>query len=143
MKWDLPGKSPIVSSSWTTDRLSRRTRRKISSPIRSTRGPSCFSARFCGEGWANRDGRIVSGEWQIDFLFAIRFSQQSHLFERHTDGATLLEPVRHRQVLGAHEIRIEQFGLVAASVVAQHRHDGMARSEFFSQTNGAGNVDAG
>src|SRR5437879_5074379 len=33
---------------------------------------------------------------------------QSHLLERHVDCAAVLEPSRHRQFFGAHEIRIEQ-----------------------------------
>jgi general L-amino acid transport system ATP-binding protein len=45
-KWDLPGKWPIASSSWMPGRLSRPTRRRSSSPTRSTRGPSCFSVRY-------------------------------------------------------------------------------------------------
>src|ERR1700674_607552 len=49
MRWDLPAKSPIASSSWTPGKSSKPIRRRISSPIRSTRGPSCFSVRFCGE----------------------------------------------------------------------------------------------
>src|ERR1700682_2648036 len=49
MKWDLPGKWRTASSLWTPGRLSKPTRRRTSSPIRSTPGPSCFSVRFCGD----------------------------------------------------------------------------------------------
>jgi len=47
-EWDLPGKWRTASSSWTPGKLSKPTRRRTSSPIRSTRGPSCFSAKSCG-----------------------------------------------------------------------------------------------
>ena len=39
---------------------------------------------------------------------SLAFAMISHLLERHVDLAALLQPFRHRQVLRAHEIRIEQ-----------------------------------
>src|ERR1700676_5036461 len=67
----------------------------------------------------------------------------SHLLERHIDLAALLEPLRHRQVLGAHEIRIEQFGLIAVSGIAEHGHDGMTRSYLAGEPDRACDIDAG
>src|ERR1700688_2205984 len=60
--------------------------------------------------------------------FAGTTDSRSRLLERHVDLAALLKPLRHRQVLGAHEIRIEQFRLIAVSGIAEHGHDGMTRS---------------
>ena len=42
-------KWPTASCSWMPARSSRRTRRPISSPTRSTRAASCSSARSCGK----------------------------------------------------------------------------------------------
>ena len=52
------------------------------------------------------------------------------------------EPVRHRQVLRPQELRIEQLGLVARAVVAEHRDDGVAGTQLLGQPDGAGDVDA-
>ena len=41
-RWVLPGKSPTASSSWTTDRSSRSTSRRISSTTRNTSARGCF-----------------------------------------------------------------------------------------------------
>src|SRR6266403_1132211 len=118
MKWDLPGKWPTASSSWTRGKSLRRTRRRSSSTTRSTRGPSCFSARSCAE-------------------------NRSHLLVRHVDLGPLLQPFRHRQFLAAHEIRIEQLGLIAVAGIAEDGDDGLARPELLGKANGAGDIDTG
>src|SRR6266404_663599 len=118
MKWDLPGKWPTASSSWTRGKSSRRTRQRSSSTTRSTRGPSCFSARSCAE-------------------------NRSHLLVRHVDLGPLLQPFRHRQFLAAHEIRIEQLGLIAVAGIAEDGDDGLARPELLGKANGAGDIDTG
>src|SRR5207244_8312496 len=103
-----------------------------------------FSVRFCGDPLLMvrsalarvsnheascaailRDARL----WRApqDEVSICRF-MRSHLLERHINLAALLEPIRHRQVLGAHEIRIEQFRLIAVSGIAEHGDDGMTRS---------------
>ena len=50
-------------------------------------------------------------ETRADALLTMRVTgvQLSHLLERHVDLAALFQPCRHRQVLRAHEFRIEQF----------------------------------
>src|SRR5580700_1850802 len=54
-----------------------------------------------------------------------------------------LEPIRHRQLLLAQKIRIEQLRLVTRAVIGKDRHDGVARAELLGETDGAGDVDAG
>src|SRR5215204_5532775 len=51
-----------------------------------------------------------------------------HLHQGRLHPAPALEPRRHRQVLGAQELRIEQLRLVARAVVAEHRHDRVPRT---------------
>ncbi len=52
-------------------------------------------------------------------------------------------PGRNGQAFGLKEFRIEEFGLVAIAVVAEHGHDGVAGAEVLGEPNGAGNVDRG
>jgi hypothetical protein len=63
-----------------------------------------FANEAAAGAWLNARKR---GVWVA--AFAGTTERQSHLLERHIDLAALLEPIRHRQVLGAHEFRIEQF----------------------------------
>ena len=63
--------------------------------------------------------------------------------QRRLDARGLFQPLRHRQVLRFEELRVEQLGLVARAVVAEHGDDGVARAQLLGQPDGAGDVDAG
>ena len=54
-----------------------------------------------------------------------------------------VHPGRDRQALLAQERRVEQLALIARAVVAEHRHDGLARPQLARQPDRAGDVDAG
>src|SRR5580704_14772456 len=80
------------------------------------------------------------------FLFSIQSitpARRRSSFVRNFDVRFALEPARHRQLLLAQKIRIEQFRLVARAVVGEDRHDGVAGAELLGQPNGAGDIDAG
>src|SRR5664280_40615 len=62
--------------------------------------------------------------------------------ERRLDIRFVLEPGRHRQILRAQEVRVEQFRPIARADVAQHRHDGVAAAEVLGEANGARHIDA-
>ena len=51
------------------------------------------------------------------------------------------QPGRNGKALGLQKCRVEQFRLIAVTIVAEDRHDGMSRSQIFCQPNGAGNID--
>ena len=54
-----------------------------------------------------------------------------------------LEPIRHRQALGAKEVRVEELRLVARAVVAEHRHDPVPRPQVARHADRPGDVDPG
>src|SRR5262245_50280907 len=67
----------------------------------------------------------------------------SYFHERYVDLAAFLQPLRHREVLRAHEFRIEQLRLVAIAGVAEDGDDGLARAKLFGKPDRAGDIDAG
>src|SRR5690554_4438922 len=64
------------------------------------------------------------------------------LLEGHLDAGLPFHPFRHRQLLVAQEVRVEQARLVACAVVAQYGHDPLARTQLASQPDSAGDVHA-
>src|SRR5689334_16474356 len=85
---------------------------------------------------------MASSEWR---KIPIRHSlfATSHLLERKVDLGALLQPLRHGQLLRAHEARIEQLGLIAITGIAEDGDDGLAGAELPGELDRAGNVDAG
>src|SRR5580700_2321727 len=80
------------------------------------------------------------------FLFSIQWitpASRRSSFVGDFDVRFTLEPARHRQLLLAQKIRVEQFRLVARAVVSQDRHDGVAGAELLGEADGTGDVDAG
>src|SRR5262245_43284115 len=54
----------------------------------------------------------------------------------------VFEPAWQRQVLRLEEGGVEQPALIAGAVVAQHRHDGVARPKIAREPDRPGDVDA-
>src|SRR5580658_3382531 len=80
-----------------------------------------LSQRLGGDGAGSDSVRSI-------FLVSIRWITPAHRrssFVRDFDVWFALEPGRHRQLLLAQKIRIEQFRLIARAVIGQDRHDGM------------------
>src|SRR6266853_1921855 len=68
---------------------------------------------------------------------------RSHLLERNVDLAAFLQPFRHRQILRAHEFRIEQLCLIAVAGIGEDGDDGLAGSELLGEPDRACDIDAG
>src|SRR5437868_6255259 len=67
----------------------------------------------------------------------------SRFYEGRGDGRFLFKPGRHGKFFRAQEIRIEQFGLVAVTVIGKHGHDRLALAEILGEPDRACDIDAG
>src|SRR5439155_14304034 len=56
--------------------------------------------------------------------------------------ACMREPRRHRKIMFAQEIGIEQLGAIARAVIAEHGHDHMPGPEIARKSDSASDVDA-
>src|SRR5262245_30878379 len=69
--------------------------------------------------------------------------RSSDFFVRHLYARFLLEPRRYRKALFAQELRVEQFRLIARSIIGENRDDGVPRPQLLGKPDRARDIDAG
>src|ERR1043166_5806767 len=84
--------------------------------------------------WARHSARYASSRNRQSVVMA-----SSH--ERSFDVGAALEPRRHREVLRAQELRVEQLRLITRAVIGENGDDGMSRAQFLGELDCAADVD--
>ena len=82
-----------------------RTKLFLSQILRHCSGVICERRRSKSSRWHS----AMMADCLRSLRSSLRSASCSHLLERHVDLGALLQPFRHRQILRAHELRIEQF----------------------------------